>query len=94
MDRPSGPGPGPAKIGRTWPGPDLSQSNRMSNFRDSGSVVAHTSSNSTILAAASHTALLQSGNPYYFELYNECMRLKYELEAEKYSFFTFYCYIH
>ena len=54
----------------------------MSNFRDPGSSAA-ASTDTAVLAAASHTALLQSGNPHYFELYNECMRLKYELEAEK-----------
>ena len=58
----------------------------MSSFRDSGSSATAHNSNTTILAAASHTALLQSGNPHYFELYNECLRLKYELEAEKYVY--------
>jgi hypothetical protein len=61
----------------------------MSNFRDpgpSGSSMAASTNTVTILAAASHTALLQSRNTHYFELYNECMRVKYELEAEKYVF--------
>jgi hypothetical protein len=58
----------------------------MSNFRDSassGSSVATPTNTVAVLAAASHMALLQSGNPHYFELYNKCMRVNYELEAEK-----------
>jgi hypothetical protein len=72
----------------------------MSNFLDPGtsgtSAATHTNT-VMVLASASHTALLQSGNPHYFELFNECMRVKYELEAEKFvflSFYTFVCYVY
>jgi hypothetical protein len=57
----------------------------MSNSESGSSAAAPTIQ---VLAAASHTTLLQSGNPHYFELYNECMRVKYELEAEKYLFLS------
>lgn len=49
-----------------------------------GSFISTISANA-LLASASHSALLQSGNPHYLELYSECMRLK----TERYVFIDF-----
>jgi hypothetical protein len=56
------------------------------NPGSSGSSAASPTDTVTVLVAASHSALLQSGNLHYFGLYAEYMRVKYELEAKKYVF--------